>query len=255
MIKNLLPESLKQKLRRVEDYLRRYRLGHTESVILEDSYGIRFILPPHDRNPIRWQRNAGTNRQEFDTIARIVKEGDTVFDIGANIGLLSVWMAKQVGAQGRVYAFEPHPETRKLLKKTIALNEIENITIFPLALSSKTGSAQLYTVGTNHKLSSLGPISDTTYGENASLPIETVTLDSFCLEHHISQIDFLKIDVEGFEYDVLQGAERMLQNHAIKTIQFEMWKKNEDLIALLIKNGYEVENPDTTTLNFYAFIK
>src|SRR5258708_4255396 len=131
LLKQIIPESTKRSLRRIEDYVRRYRLGHTEGVILEDSYGVKFILYPHDRNPIRWQLEAGTNKKEFDAIQKILKKGDFVFDVGANIGLLSVFMAKRVGSSGKVYAFEPHPGTRKELQKTIALNEVENIMIVP----------------------------------------------------------------------------------------------------------------------------
>jgi len=160
----------------------------------------------------------------------------------------------QVGVKGRVYSFEPHPGTRKELAKVLALNELENVTVVPCALSSKTGAVTLYYVG-NHKLSSLAPVKDTNYGENKTMISEVDTIDHYCTQQQIDHIDFLKIDVEGFEYDVLLGAQRMLQNHAIKTVQFEMWEKNQHIINLLLRYGYEMDYSRTSSSNYYASVK
>ena len=253
IFKKYFPEFIKQRLRRVEDFFRRSRLGHLNDVILEDSYAVKFILHPYDRNPIRWQLKAGTNKPEFDEIAKIIKKDNVVFDVGANIGLISAFMGHRVGTGGTVYAFEPQPETRKELQKTIALNELENVVVAPYALSSEVGTADLYFVN-NNKLSSLAPVGDNHYGTNKTVRIATNTIDNFCSQNNVTHIDFIKIDVEGFEYEVLIGAREMLQKHAIKAIQFEMRERNQTILDMLQEYGYRIDHTRTNFLNHYAFI-
>ncbi|HYF12700.1 MAG TPA: FkbM family methyltransferase [Candidatus Paceibacterota bacterium] len=252
-IKRIISEPTKRRLRRIEDYIRRYRFGHTRPVVLEDAFGIKFILTPQNHNPLRWQLQSGTYVREFDTIRKIVKKNDLVFDVGANNGFLTVFLSKCVGSGGKVYSFEPNPEARKEFKKNIALNELENVNLSPSALSSQVGTTQLNYVPDNHRLSSLAPISNTHYGENKTMVVGTDTIDNYCAQNHIDRIDFLKIDVEGLEYEVLWGAQRMLKSHAIAAVQFEMWERNEKLLNLLYESGYEIDYSYTNSSNYYAF--
>ncbi len=252
-IKRILPERAKRKLRRVEDYVRRSYLGHTNSLILENRYGVKFILDPWNHNPIRWQIQEDLYSKEFEAIRKLVKKGGLVFDVGANNGFISAFLSKTVGSEGRVYSFEPNPEARAEFRKNIALNESENITLVSTALTSRIGTAQLYCVN-NHRLSSLSPVSNTNYGENRTVSVITDTIDNYCAQNHIAHIDFFKIDVEGFEYEVLVGAEHMLKSHSITAIQFEMWERNEKLLGLLRENGYEVDYTRTNASNYYACI-
>lgn len=225
-------------------------LGFKNPVILKDEFGIYFILNPHDRNPIRWQIQAGTNRAEFLEIQKRVQKGDVVFDVGANIGLVSVMLSKIVGENGIVHSFEPHPDTFQELLKTLALNSCTNVRVNAVALSSINGAADLHYVN-NNKLSSLGSIADKTYGENKSMKVPTITIDSYCDSHNVSRIDFLKIDVEGFEYQVLSGATRMLSNKTVGCIQFEMHEKNEMLLDFLQTKDYQIEE-NASGFNWYA---
>jgi FkbM family methyltransferase len=251
-IKRLLPPELFEYARRSENWLRRSWLGHQNPVVLEDDFGVRFLLYPPDKNPIRWQLHAGTNREEFKEIEKRLKRCDVVFDAGANIGLVSAFASLLVGEKGVVHAFEPHPTTVLELKKTLALSECQNVVVNPVALSSSVGMADFYYVP-NHKLNSLGPIADKTYGENEVMKVPTTTIDAYCVEHNVSHIDFLKIDVEGFEQSVLEGARNMLAKKAIKCIQFEMHHEDSGLVAYLEAYGYKLE-PHASGFNWYATV-
>jgi FkbM family methyltransferase len=248
--KRLIPHNVLQRVRLVEDWGRRLRLGFTNPVILEDDFGVKFILYPHDTNPIRWQLQAGTNREELFEIQKRVKKGDTVFDVGANVGLVTIPASKIVGEGGRVYSFEPHPKTFEELTRMIALNSCKNIHTENVAVSSSEGTQDFYYVE-NHKLNSLGPIEDKTYGENKVMRVPTITIDGYCNSHNISRIDFLKIDVEGFEYDVLKGASQMLTKKAIGCIQFEMHHEDRKIIDLLKNHDYQLEE-HPKGFNWYA---
>ena len=80
----------------------------------------------------------------LDIIGRILKEGDVFVDVGANIGLMSIYAGFKVGEQGNVFAFEPNPNTKNLLIENIKLNKIQNIKVEGLALSNETKKSKIY---------------------------------------------------------------------------------------------------------------
>src|SRR5204863_14161 len=106
-------------------------------VILEDVYGIRFVLYPWDHVLLEKHLSRRNYVSEFEAMKKIIKKGDTVFDVGANIGLHSVLFRRWVAASGRVFSFEPVPETEALLLETLALNRCLDVTVVRQALSDK----------------------------------------------------------------------------------------------------------------------
>jgi len=129
----------------------------------------------------------------------------TLIDVGGNIGLYCWIAAKESDAQ--IYVFEPQADCIKFLKKTVELNNWEDrVSIHHLALGDKQGIANLHLSGTGSTL-------DNDFNDNANLPIETVAVDT--LDHQMEllgypKVDFLKIDVEGFEQMVLNGSTQVL---------------------------------------------
>lgn len=132
--------------------------------------------------------------------SQIVKSGDVVLDIGANIGFYSVLAAKQVGEKGKVLAFEPDPKSVSLLERNLALNTVEkNVQIIPVALSNheKEGNfiQNKYSPGDSY-------LSDEKKGD----VIQLNTLDNIVQSLQLSAIDVIKIDIEGAEIAFLEGA-------------------------------------------------
>jgi len=146
-----------------------------------------------------------TNIPEIEFCKKEIKKGDTVVDIGANIGLFTLFFSKLVGTTGRVIAFEPDPENFDVLKKNIELNEITNVTLVQKGVSNKNESVKLYksNVSGGHSL-----IKNEWAKEYTN--IQTVTLDGY---FRGEEIDMIKIDAEGFELEVIEGGKKLLENN------------------------------------------
>ena len=141
----------------------------------------------------------------------IIKPGDTCVDIGANIGHHSILMSHFVREEGHVIAYEPIPYLRDQISRSLAANSIHNVTIHDVALSDAEGQMILFLRKGNIGGSSLVHGIDT-----EELPVRVTTLD----KNHVGKIDFMKIDVEGYEYHVLLGAVGLIEKYR-PTIIFE----------------------------------
>lgn len=146
-----------------------------------------------------------------------VQVGDMFLDIGANVGFYTLLAAHLVGDRGRVIAIEPNPKTFLRLKETIEANAITNVLALNLALGRERGRLSLFTNpdGDNDTATMVA------HDGRASLSVEVLTLDEIATAHEIKSIDYLKIDVDGFEPDVFAGAKGLLNDRKIKFIQAE----------------------------------
>ena len=132
------------------------------------------------------------------------RSGSTVFDLGAHIGLYTVLMARHVGEEGRVLAFEPTPGTRRELRRTILLNHVSNVQVRNEAVSRSTGEAFLNaTAEPVSNANSLAPI----VRARSQVGVRTIALDDLAVP---SRVSCLKIDIEGAELDALRGATALL---------------------------------------------
>jgi FkbM family methyltransferase len=182
-------------------------------------------------------------------IEEFINPGDIIFDVGANIG---EWSQKILSKNRdiKLYAFEPIPDIFTQLKRTILS---PSVTLSNLALSNAVGFRKFVLYNKSTQLTQLSgfyqrPAVEQSLNMAATfLTVPTDTIDHFCKEHAITQIDFLKIDTEGAELIVLQGALDMLQQNKIKTIQFEYGGTYLDsqttlrqVYELLSQNGYTI---------------
>ncbi len=153
---------------------------------------------------------------ELKTILEFINEGDVIFDIGANIGCFSVPFAKKVGSNGKVYAFEPQKFIFNLLKKNAVCNELNNLQIFNNAIGdantilelndfdySQSGNFGGITLTENYDNSVCAKIKGTKKNK-----IKTLTLNNFL---NLKKCNFLKIDVELMESNVLKGAKEFIK--------------------------------------------
>jgi len=152
-----------------------------------------------------------------DAIRTCIPRGGTVIDAGANIGYLTARFSDYVGPEGRVLSFEPVPDTYDLLSRTVARLGLKNVTTYPVGLSSAPGSFEMEiptdASGTENFYESRIVADASAPGVGRRVRIEVRTLDEVVDEAGLERVDFVKVDVEGHEWALLQGAEKLLTNH------------------------------------------
>ncbi len=155
-----------------------------------------------------------------EAIQKFLERGDIFIDIGACKGDYTLLASSIVGEKGRVLSFEPEPTNRKWLLKSVNLNGYTNITIYETALSNSNGKAQFY-LGKKSGWHSLIP-DLSTHGKGV-IPITVRTLDDVIEEFGINgSVNMIKVDVEGSEMQVLEGASRTLDQHSLRTVLVDM---------------------------------
>lgn len=140
----------------------------------------------------------------FHFLRGIVRPGAVVIEIGANVGIFTVLLARWSAPGGRVYAFEPTPKAKAALDDHLMLNGVEDmVTVIPAALSDSPGESQFYVDETSGQNTLSGTHSRMPDAECITVSVDT--LDVFCHANNVTP-NLIKIDVEGFEYHVLRGS-------------------------------------------------
>lgn len=173
---------------------------------------------------------------EIKFLRRLLKPGQKIIDIGANHGVYALSMAKCVGPAGRVWAFEPASRTAALLATSIAANGYDQVVLEKCALSNMTGTAHLG-LNANSELNAL------VHGDQPGVESEAVPLSTLdaCMETHAwSDIDFMKIDAEGEEANILRGGACFFATES-PLVQYEVKAGNEmhlELVQAFAEMGY-----------------
>ncbi len=167
-------------------------------------------------------RNGGFESAELLFVQRYLEPGMIVLDIGAHHGVYTLLASKQVGPAGRVVSFEPSPRERGQLRRNVRLNLCSNVRIERYALGSARSQVDLYLVGGGEDgCNSLRP--PAVQSETRTVPVEVFTLDEIASKLGLTKVDFVKLDVEGAELDVLKGAIGLLQTTARPVLLVEVY--------------------------------
>ncbi|MCL5126314.1 MAG: FkbM family methyltransferase [Deltaproteobacteria bacterium] len=181
---------------------------------------------------------------ELVVLEQFLKPGETMVDVGANYGVYSLRASKLVGPRGRVFAFEPASKAFRYLQRNMRENSLENVSAFSLALSNQAGKAHLYLNQDPSRNSIASDLEGSDFEE-----IETNTLDAILADQGISRLHFLKIDAEGADELVCQGARKTLAAYH-PVVMFEV---NPEAAGLL---GLQKENIGVLLTNLgYRFYK
>ncbi|HUZ60247.1 MAG TPA: FkbM family methyltransferase [Hanamia sp.] len=226
--------------------------------------GINFLLDISETNG---HSNYYSLDDGYKILFSHINEGMNVIDIGANIGAITLQMAKKISKSGNVFSFEPSPYNFKQANKNISLNNFSNIKLINRGLGDKNETAFLYNVNPNNRgMLRLLPEDDQSKSYEKE-KVEIDTLDSTMQKFSIAKPDFIKIDVEGFEYKVLQGAHETLSKFK-PTLFIELVDNNlreqkstaKELIQYLKLLNYKIinaqsndeidENSDFTNCHF-----
>ena len=179
-------------------------------VIKHENFELRFY--PSSISLTRWLNPFCSSSTE-SFFRRYLRTGDVVIDAGANIGCVTLLSSVLVGNSGKIYAIEAHPRTYKYLQGNLALNKCENVLTYNIALGSSCGTVNFSDKSSDDQNVIL---------QDSGIEIEMLRLDElFILDESIA---LLKIDVEGYEKFVLNGAHDTLQK--VKCIIFESWDEH-----------------------------
>ncbi len=190
------------------------------------------------------------SESEVDVFRQLVRPGDTVLDIGANMGTHTIYFAQAVGPQGSVHAFEPQRMLFQLLCGNVALNSLANVYCHHAAVGDRSGSLLVprldFAVEQN-----LGGLSVEGHQQGESVPL--VTVDSLSLE----ACRLIKADVEGMELAVLKGAGQTIERfHPVLYVENDREDRSAELMRWIANLGYKMHwhqaalyNPDNYDRN------
>ncbi|MCR9141046.1 MAG: FkbM family methyltransferase [bacterium] len=217
-------------------------------------HGFRMFLNPDDKIITPYIMSYRSwEAQETGIIVEHLKAGDTFVDAGANVGYYTLVAANLVGKTGRVFAFEPEPESFAILKRNVELNGLTNVVVEQKALSNEAGTLKLYLAAENkgdHHVLDRGE-------ELPFVEVEAVTLDNYFRDDPRG-VDMIKIDTQGAEAIILQGMQGLLDSNAKMKIVMEFGPDSirgfgfdpRQMLGELKKRGYRFydidENPPAT---------
>ena len=170
---------------------------------------------------------------ELDLLGQVLKPGWIVVDVGANIGTHTIFFAKRVAEEGCVFAFEPQRLAFQNLCANVALNGLINVVASQRAVGRRAGTIRL-PVFDPRRQANFGAISilGHTHGE----PVEVIRLDDL----RLGRCDLIKVDVEGMEYDVLEGGrETIARHHPVLFVENNTTERSRALNSLIDSLEYD----------------
>jgi FkbM family methyltransferase len=218
--------------------------------------GVNYFLDISDT--VDWYIYFGFKEASRERLFSLIKKSATVIDIGANVGNVTLGFSKLIGETGKVYSFEPDPLNFSRFKKNIELNHFKNIEALNFGLGNKNGS---FSIVVHDELNRGMNRLVENASENTVL-CEVLVLDDFISKNGITKVDLIKIDVEGFEKKVLEGAYQLLKSQ--KPVLFielddnnlkDQGSSAKDLINYLEEFKYRIVHSEkdieyTTTSDF-----
>lgn len=172
--------------------------------------------PSFDRLTFLWLHRLGMmGRAEYRLLHSLVKPGMQILDVGANIGLYTLLLARMAGPTGHVFAFEPEPSLFACLQTNREINGSSNVTAFNLAAGASPEALFLRRSTLNSGNNSL-----VTSGVATTVPVKVARIDQVLDQ---KKIDLIKIDVQGFELKALAGMEGILTLNPGAQVLFEFW--------------------------------
>lgn len=210
------------------------RMYGGKRIVVAERNGVKYRLNLNDHQDMSIYYQGSFEPRTTAVFKKYVKSGMTVLDIGAHNGYHTLQLAKLVGEKGRVIAFEPDPEIFALLKENMALNDFNNIFPTECALSDITANEEK----TSYFIGSLSEPTKTVI-------TQVITLDEFARKNRLEAIDFIKLDTDGCECQILRGARGLINKFAplmiiefSRTAQIRYGNTLEGLIELLESYGY-----------------
>jgi len=175
-----------------------------------------------------------------DVLRQYAREGSLCVDVGANLGYFSIFMSCLVGGRGQVIAFEPMPDTVEMLRKNVRVNDLQNVTVVQAAASDGSGSVEFFSEPSESMTKTASMFNHRFHGAARTTIVPSVRLDDY-FAGAARLPDFIKIDVEGAEEAVLNGArETLARGGPALVVEIHRWGSPESqrVLSLLSELGY-----------------
>jgi FkbM family methyltransferase len=175
-------------------------------------------------------------KAKLSTFERWIKPHDVVHDIGANVGYHTLLASVLAGPQGKVFAFEPLPRNLEILKRHLQMNRVTNVEVVEVALADRSATAR-FDPAAHPEAAHLS--------EAGAIEVATVPLDELIASRRVAPPNLMKIDVEGAEWVVLQGArESIARYRPVILLATHGPQVHERCLAFLRQQAYEVRALD-----------
>jgi len=209
-----------------------YPQGSVRKVWRGPLRGKRFIASEGMRIRYAWFPNIW----DLKKWQEIIKEGDIVFDVGANRGQLAMLFSKAVKKKGKVYSFEPMDKNIKYLRKNLNINEILNVDVIGKGVGGKKGKKKFIYKGLESKL--YDPKEETKVAKDDDVKkVKVTTIKEFCKKREVEP-DVVKVDVEGSAGMVLRGARQLLEQGTFFYVEIHNVEEKKKVKKMLKKYGY-----------------
>lgn len=204
-----------------------------------------YVDPKNGHTDVMLYINKSRDKEVTDVMDTYLRKGSVFVDIGANIGYETLWGAKRVGQNGKVFSFEPVPYIASQLSESVAHNKFTNVTLIQKGVSDVMGKVSIFL---NNKDAGSSSILNN-QPNTKEITIETITLDEALKD--ITKIDLIKIDVEGYEPQVIYGAATILKKFTPPLVfEYQPYlyePKYANILSLLIEQyGYTLHHIETT---------
>lgn len=220
-----------------------YRPGTAHRILVGPMRGLWFKCSDNTGLAALYSGNEKGNQRVY---ASVVRPGDVVVDAGANWGVHALYLATLVGPAGRVLAFEPHPQVVEELRWHVERNGFQQVSICGCGLLDKHGEIP-FMLGESSKTSHVMGTHDQAEGQQVI--VQCRTLDEVITESGITALRLIKVDVEGAEGRLLEGAEKTIQRFRPHLV-VELHNPEQDLevARLLQKWNYKIKRVDGSTI-------
>lgn len=220
-----------------------YRPGTVHRILLGPMKGLHFKCSDNTGLAALYSGNEKDNQRVY---AEVVRPGDVVIDAGANWGVHSLYLALLTGPEGRVLAFEPHPQVVEELRWHVEANGLSQVVIHAQGLLDRAGAIP-FTLGENSKTSHVG--SDGGASDGREITVACLTLDEVFEKSGLTSLKLIKVDVEGAEAALLRGAERTLRRYRPHLV-VELHNPEQDLevARILSALGYHLRRVDGSAI-------
>jgi FkbM family methyltransferase len=230
------------------------RVYHAALMMQTGGRGLSSVLPHGEViRALPEHRHLSWNTAEYEAFRSAVEPGSVALDVGANVGAYALLLGQWVGADGRVFAFEPAPEPFRGLGRHIALNHLGGVV---QAVQSAVGAAPSTASFLLARTAGEGRLAGASENGGGTIAVPVTTVDRFCAERQLTP-GFIKIDVEGAELDVLRGARETIRRCRDRLALFvemhpSVWRllgvTKEEVLSELATQGLEplalVPTPD-----------